>query len=168
MHDVIAIASPLGRLELRPEQETDAAFRFALFCDSQSAGWDALPLTPQMRQQLMRHQFEAQILGYRSAFPDARFDIVMRDGEPIGRIIVDRPGTHLHIVDQAIVPRWRGQGIGSSIMRALMHEAADAAIPLRLKVVPTNAAALRLYRRLGFRPIAEPAPFLELEWVAPA
>jgi ribosomal protein S18 acetylase RimI-like enzyme len=49
-----------------------------------------------------------------------------------------------------------------------MHEAADAAIPLRLKVVPTNAAALRLYRRLGFKPIAEPAPFLELEWAAPA
>jgi ribosomal protein S18 acetylase RimI-like enzyme len=49
-----------------------------------------------------------------------------------------------------------------------MHESAHAAIPLRLKVVPANAAALRLYRRLGFKPIAEPDPFLELEWAAPA
>jgi ribosomal protein S18 acetylase RimI-like enzyme len=51
-------------------------------------------------------------------------------------------------------------------MRALMHEAADFAIALRLKVVQTNSAALRFYRRLGFKPLADPAPYLELEWSA--
>ena len=108
-------------------------------------------LDPQVREQLMQHQFAAQTKGYLTQFPKARFDIIELDGEPIGRIVVDRPDDMMLIVDQAIVPHLRNKGSVTTIMRALMDEALKRAIPLRLMVGSSNDPSLRLYLRLGFR-----------------
>jgi ribosomal protein S18 acetylase RimI-like enzyme len=164
MDDVITIPSPRGPLTLRPEREDDQAFRYRLFCRSRPPEWDMVQLDPKMREQLMQHQFAAQTKGYLTQFPKARFDIIELDGEPIGRIVVDRPGGVLNIVDQAIVPHLRNNGIGTAIMRALMDEAVERAIPVRLMVGSSNDPSLRLYLRLGFVPIATTPMYIELEW----
>ena len=70
-----------------------------------------------------------------------------------GRIVVDRPGNRLYIVDQAIVPELRGRGIGTAIMRSLMDEAAALGVPVTLQVASSNDPSMRLYLRLGFVPI---------------
>lgn len=166
MDDVISIASPLGRLALRPEREDDQAFRYSLFCVSRPPEWDMVQLDPQFREQLMRHQFEAQTTSYRAQFPKARFDIIELAGQSIGRIVVDRPGSMLHIVDQAIVPQLRNKGLGTAIMRSLMDEAGARGLPIRLMVGSSNDPSLRLYLRLGFTPIEESLAYIELEWRA--
>ena len=164
----LAIPSPLGLLRLRPEEPRDQDFRFRLFCDSRLPEWNRVYLEPAVREAIMRMQFESQTTTYAQRFPRARFDIIELDGEPIGRIVVNRPGPWVHIVDHAIVPALRNRGLGSAIMRALMDEAAAAGIPVRLKVADANDPSLKLYVRLGFTPI-ETAPFyIELEWTAPA
>jgi ribosomal protein S18 acetylase RimI-like enzyme len=117
-------------------------------------------------EQLMQHQFHAQTVSYLNFFPKARFDIIERGTEPIGRIVVDRPGTMVHIVDQAIVPQMRNRGIGTAIMRSLMAEASAARLPVRLKVASTNDPSMRLYARLGFVPIQEIPAYIEMEWNA--
>jgi ribosomal protein S18 acetylase RimI-like enzyme len=116
----------------------------------------------------MRHQFQAQTIGYRTQFPQARFDIMELGGERIGRVVVDRPGTMLHIVDQAIVPHLRNRGIGTALMRVLLDEAARVQLPVRLYVASSNDPSLRLYLRLGFTPIEEIPAYIALEWRAPA
>jgi len=166
--DVIAIASALGMLQLRPERDEDAPFRFKLFCESRPAEFALLQLDPAVFEQLMRFQFHAQTVTYRANFPDARFDIIERDRAPIGRIVVNRPGTMLHIVDQAIVPELRNRGLGTAIMKALMDEATRNGLPVRLKVASTNDPSMRLYRRLGFVPIRTEPLSIEMEWRAPA
>ena len=167
-HPALAIPSPLGLLRLRPEEPGDQAFRFRLFCDSRLPEWNRVYLEPAVREAIMRQQFEAQTETYAQRFPRARFDIIELAGEPIGRIVVNRPGTWVHIVDHAIVPSLRNRGLGTAIMRALMDEAAAAGLPVRLKVADANDPSLKLYVRLGFTPI-ETAPFyIELEWTAPA
>ena len=168
MHDTIEIPSPAGVLQLRPERPDDQAFRYQLFCDSRLPEWDIVPLDPAVRARLMQHQFGAPTGTYAARFPKARFDIIERGGERIGRIIVNRPGTHVHIVDHAIVPRLRNRGIGTAIMHALMDEARAAALPVRLKVASSNDPSLRLYLRLGFVPIEEIPAYIELEWPPPA
>ena len=164
MDDVIRIPSPLGMLALRPEREEDRAFRYSLFCRSRPPEWDMVQLDPQVREELMRHQFEAQTNGYLTQFPQARFDIIELDGEPIGRIVVDRPADMINLIDQAIVPAWRNQGLGTTIMRTLMDEVRARGIPLRLMVGSSNDPSLRLYLRLGFVPIASTPMYIELEW----
>ena len=59
----------------------------------------------------MMLQFRAQTMTYRAQFPQARFDIIELAGIPMGRIVVDRPGTMVHIVDQALSPPYRNLGI---------------------------------------------------------
>src|SRR4051794_4189819 len=130
----VVVPSPLGPLRLRAETPDDEGFRFRLFCDSRLPEWYAVEIEPGLREQLMRHQYAAQTMTYRARFPRARFDIVELDGEPIGRIVVNRPGSMLHVIDLAIVPARRRLGAGAAIMRALMNEAACSGLPVRLKV----------------------------------
>ncbi|HEX8663401.1 MAG TPA: GNAT family N-acetyltransferase [Beijerinckiaceae bacterium] len=163
----LAIPSPLGLLRLRSEEPRDQDFRFRLFCDSRLPEWYRVCLEPAVREALMRMQFESQTTTYAQRFPRARFDIIELEGEPIGRIVVNRPGPFIHIVDHAIVPSLRNRGLGTAIMLALMDEAAAASIPMRLKVADANDPSLKLYRRLGFTPIEEAPFYIELEWTAP-
>jgi len=165
MDHVLHIASPVGLLHLRPERDDDRGFRYQLFCDSRQPEFALLP--PPVYQQVMAHQFHAQTVGYRGQFPQARFDIIELAGERIGRIVVDRSGTMMHIVDQAIVPTLRGRGIGTAIMRALMDEAQAAGLPVRLEVASENDPSFRLYQRLGFVPIETYLFYMRLEWRSP-
>jgi ribosomal protein S18 acetylase RimI-like enzyme len=165
MPETIEIAWSRGMLRLRPERDDDLAFRLRLFGDSRP---DLALLPLAAREQIMSLQFRAQAMSYRAQFPDARFDIIELDGAAIGRIVVERSGAAMRIVDQALAPPFRNLGIGSAVMRALMREAGQTQLPLRLHVASNNDAAMRLYVRLGFVPIETSAAYIELEWRAPA
>jgi ribosomal protein S18 acetylase RimI-like enzyme len=166
LEDSLEISLPLGSLRLRPERDEDQPFRLRLFFDSRPAEFALLQrqLEPAAFDQLMLFQFQAQTMSYRASFPQARFDIIELDRTPIGRVVVDRPGTQIHIVDQAVVPGMRNRGIGTAIMRALMEEARRTSRAVRLGVAAANEGALRLYRRLGFAPIETKDLYLWLEW----
>jgi RimJ/RimL family protein N-acetyltransferase len=167
MSPVTEIDSPAGVLTLRPERDEDKEFRYRLFCDSRQPEF-ALLLAPPAYQQVMAHQFHAQTVSYRTQFPHARFDIIEMAGEPIGRLVVDRPGPMLHLIDQAIVPAQRNRGIGTAIMQALMDEARTANVPVRLEVSSQNDPSMRLYLRLGFVPVGHLHTYIEMEWPASA
>jgi ribosomal protein S18 acetylase RimI-like enzyme len=159
----VPIASPLGPLCLRRETPQDEAFRFALFCDSRPE-LAMLPLDAVMKEALMRQQFLAQSAGYRAQYPQALAMIAEQDGVPIGRVLLDEAPARLHLVDIAMLPALRGKGAGDAILRALQHAARAAARPLRLHVSRANPLAARLYLRLGFKPVAEDAANIEMEW----
>ncbi len=162
-HDPIDIDSPVGRVTLRAETDSDRNFRFALFCNSRQPEF-ALLLPPPVFEQVMRHQFQAQTVSYLADFPRAHFDIIELGGRPIGRIVIDRPGDVIYIVDQAIVPELRNKGLGTAIMRALMAEARAAGVPLRLMAAQGDPA-MRLYARLGFTATDSATPmYSTLEW----
>ncbi len=166
MPGLSTLSSPLGELVFRPEREDDAGFRYFLFRRSRGPEWDMVPIEPAVLEQIMRHQFHAQTVGYLDQFPQAAFDIIELDGEPIGRLVVDRPGERLHLVDIALLPEHRGQGLGEAILRALLDEAAAAGAPVRLEVSSGNDPSLRLYERLGFRQVDQTPFYLRMEWRA--
>src|SRR5262249_48771764 len=167
MDEIVEIPSPAGPVRLRPERDDDRDFRYRLFCDSRQPEF-ALMLPPPVFQQVMAHQFQAQTVSYREQFPRARFDIIELAGRPIGRIVVDRPGTAPDIAAQSIIPELRNQGIGTAIMRALMEEARGSDLPVQLEVASENDPSLRLYLRLGFEPIETAPLYIRLLWRAPA
>jgi len=74
---------------------------------------------------------------------------VLKDGQPIGRTILDRAGAHWCLVDIALMPAWRGRGLGTALLAAVLAEAARGASAVYLSVDPRNPAR-RLYQRLGF------------------
>jgi ribosomal protein S18 acetylase RimI-like enzyme len=148
----------------RPETEADAAFRLALFRASRGSAWDQIPLPAELLTQVMEQQFSAQIQGYRAAYPQARLEIVTVDDLPVGRLATDHGADALHLIDIAVIPERRSQGIGGTILRALMDEAAGAGTPLTLQVARDNLAAQRFYHRLEFALAAADDTHLTLRW----
>lgn len=58
----------------------------------------------------------------------------------------------IHINNVAILPEWRGRGLGSALMQRVLEEALVlGARRATLEVRASNEGARRLYERLGFR-----------------
>src|SRR5580704_8501888 len=115
----------------------------------------------------MRQLFCGQNASYGANYPNARFEIVEHAGAPIGRIVTARTPDAVLIVDIALISSWRRRGIGASLVNGVLDEAREAGLAVRLSVFANNAAALRFYLRLGFRPIASSAIDTRLEWRDP-
>lgn len=137
------------RLELRPEEASDEAFCRRLFASTRAAEIACLGGAPGMAEAFLRMQFDAQQRGHRAQFPRAERALVLEDGEAIGRIVVDRSGASIHLVDVALLPEQRGRGHGTRLLGRLIDEAHASGRALHLSVLRGNPAA-RLYARLGF------------------
>jgi ribosomal protein S18 acetylase RimI-like enzyme len=107
-------------------------------------------------------QFSAQDSHYRAAYPRARYDLVVRGDDVLGRLYVDRAQEAWLVIDIALLPAHQGRGIGTRLLTQLLSEAAAAAKPVRLHVERFNPAQ-RLYGRLGFRVVADEGVYLLLE-----
>lgn len=165
--DSIALDTSRGPFRARPETEADEPFLFALFRSHALVDLAAMPVDDAMRDALVRMQFRAQTNSYRAQFPNAQFDILERADTPIGRLIVDAGDSAGCIVDFALTPECRGQGIGVAILQAVLDRFAPLRRPMRCTVLAHNEPSLRMCRRVGFHQISEQPPFLELEWRGP-
>ena len=110
-------------------------------------------------------QFQAQHRYYQEQWPETNFDIVLFEGIPVGRLYLDRRVDEFRIVDIALLPEYRGRGIGSSLLKDVLNEAQAAAKVVRIHVEKNNPA-LGLYRRLGFTQIGDAGVYLLMEWKA--
>jgi ribosomal-protein-alanine N-acetyltransferase len=77
----------------------------------------------------------------------------LRGGELVGHLICSRYDTVWHVMNIAVDPRVRRQGIASALLGALLERIDDGSgsVQLTLEVRPTNRAAIALYERFGFR-----------------
>jgi ribosomal-protein-alanine N-acetyltransferase len=63
-------------------------------------------------------------------------------------------GDEVHILNLAVHPEARGTGAGRALVQRILDDAvAHGAVSVSLEVRPANAAALGLYRALGFTQI---------------
>lgn len=88
--------------------------------------------------------------------------MIVVDGADVGRLYVDRREREIRIVDIALLPEARGQGIGTALLGALIDESQAAGKPLTIHVERQNPA-LRWYEGLGFRPAGEAGVYLRME-----
>ena len=156
----------------RPAAAADDAFLLTLFGQARPE----LGLLPEsVREQLVRLQFEAQRRQYRADAP-AAIDWILElrgngtgssEPEPVGRCYLLRDDTELRLLDLAVCPRLRGQGIGSSVLGELRTMAEQAGVRLRLSVWQANDGAIRLYRRLGFLEDGADGGHLRMLWTTP-
>ncbi|MDM5179576.1 GNAT family N-acetyltransferase [Massilia sp. DJPM01] len=161
---VLTLPAPLA---LRAIGEPDHAFLSALYAGTR----DDLALMaaePAFVAQLIAMQQHVQSQGFRHAFPQAEHAIVECGGQPLGRLVTDTDRERVHLVDLALLPAARARGHGSAVLRALQAWAAGQGLPLRLSVSHANAAAARLYARLGFCIVASDALQQRMQWQAEA
>ena len=152
-------------LDLQPVRTEDEPFLFELYASTRSdemalVGWDK----PQ-QEAFLRMQFKAQRSSYAMQFPNADYRIIVHDGRAAGRLIVDRSGDDILLIDVALLPEFRNAGVGSALMRQVMAEAARGGKALKLHVEKMNRAR-HLYDRLGFSTIGDNGIYLEMVWKA--
>jgi len=87
---------------------------------------------------------------------DARWYLVARapaDDEVVGVLGLAMAADEAHVLDLAVAPAWRRQGIGATLVDRARTMARDdlGATAMTMEVRQGNAAARGLYRRLGFR-----------------
>jgi ribosomal protein S18 acetylase RimI-like enzyme len=107
-------------------------------------------------------QFDAQASWYAEHYGGASFDVVVVEGEPAGRLYVHRGEREVRIVDIALLPEYRGRGVGTSLLGKLLAEADVAGKSVTIHVERLNPA-LGLYERLGFALAEDKGVYLFLE-----
>jgi ribosomal protein S18 acetylase RimI-like enzyme len=148
---------------LRPAAAADEPFLRAVYASTRQQELAMVPWDEARKAAFLRMQFDAQHAYYQENYADAAFDVVLIDGEPAGRLCVERGNEELRIVDIALLPEYCNRGIGTTLLTRLQAEAAAAGKPLRIHVERFNPA-LRLYERLGFRQLADRGVYLFMEW----
>jgi ribosomal protein S18 acetylase RimI-like enzyme len=153
----------MARVALRPVVPRDASFLEGVYASTRAAELELVPWDEEQKQAFVRSQFAAQSSHYAQQFPDASVDVVLVDGIAAGRLYVDRRPGEVRIVDIALLPAFRGAGVGGSLLRGLLDEAAARRDTVSIHVEHNNPAQT-LYRRLGFQPVADEGVYLLMRW----
>lgn len=155
-----------GQVVLRPVTETDREFLVGVYGSTRDEELSQVAWGDGQREAFVRMQFDAQDTDYRRSNPQASFDVIEVDGRAAGRLYVDRRPGDIRIVDIALLPEFRGQGVGTHLIGRLMREASVSGCKLSIHVEIHNHAAA-LYDRLGFAVVAEQGIYRRMEWTAP-
>ena len=151
------------RVTLRPATADDRAFLLGVYGTTRADELALVQWTEGEKRAFVEMQFDAQDRHYRGCYPHASFDAVVVDGEPAGRLYVNRAATEIRIVDVTILPAHRNRGLGTVLLQRLMDEARATGRALSVHVEAFNPAR-RLYDRLGFALVVDRGAHLLLEW----
>lgn len=82
--------------------------------------------------------------------------VIDRGRQPVGYSILSIAAGEAHILNLCIDPDYRGLGYGERLLNEVIDRARYAEVAaIFLEVRPSNANALALYRKKGFRKIAK-------------
>jgi ribosomal protein S18 acetylase RimI-like enzyme len=149
-------------LTLRPVSPSDRDFLLQVYASTREEELQLVDWSDDQKTAFVRMQFDAQDAYYREHYSPATFDVVEVDGEPVGRLYVARWEDEIRIMDIALLPEFRGAGVGTRLLRELLTEGAREGKRVSIHVEKQNPA-LRLYERLGFTPLADRGVYLLLE-----
>jgi ribosomal protein S18 acetylase RimI-like enzyme len=136
---------------LRPAGADDAAFFARVYASTRAEELARAPFSDAEREAFLEQQFAAQSAHYARVHGDAAYSVVLVDGAPAGRLIVasDASDDEVQVVDVALLPAFRGRGVGRRLLEPVLAAAQATGRPVGIHVERTNAAR-RLYERLGF------------------
>jgi GNAT superfamily N-acetyltransferase len=151
---------------LRPATDRDDAFLQRLYATTRAeemagTGWSAA-----QQREFLQAQFAARQKSYRAQFHGADWSVLTVHSRTVGAMIVHRTAAEIRLVDIALLPGHRGQGMGSALLENLKTEAARTDRPLRLSVLKSNPAR-RLYERMGFGPVGFDGEYIRFEMNMP-
>jgi len=143
------------KVEVRPAVVEDEAFLESLFRLKASEDLGFAPLDP-----LIDLQVRARNRQFGGRFADPSAWLIEVDGARVGSYQLE-PGQNRHLSYFAILPEYRGKGIGTEVLRRLQAEGGD----ILLYVTPWNTAR-KLYERMGFVVERQEDASILMRWAA--
>jgi GNAT superfamily N-acetyltransferase len=160
-----ALAARGVSLRLRRDGDAeDAAFLRAVYFayrwdEVAASGWPEAD-----RIAFLDQQYAYQCAHYDSHYSGAAWGIVDVAGERAGRLYLHYWNDDLRVVDLALMPPYRNQGLGGGLLTAV-HDLARSLGATQTSIhVEQYNPALRLYERLGFQRRELRGVYYLLEW----
>ena len=99
---------------------------------------------------------------FRETFDPCRYEILEREGRPIGALSVAEEEDHVFLRLIEILPEWQNGGLGTRLIAEVIARARKKNQPTRLQVLKVNPARA-LYERCGFAVTGETATHFLME-----
>jgi len=144
---------------LEPAQASDRAFSFQVYASTRQEELALTEWLPEQKEAFLNMQFELRDRQYREIYPNSQTEIILCEGVPAGAMITEQGTNDILLVDIALLPEFRGRGIGAEILRKLQSNGKK----IILHVLKQNPA-VHLYTRLGFVSVNEDSMYLTMEW----
>lgn len=150
-------------ISLRPISSADEEFLFTVYASTREDELAQLDWNAAQKQLFLRMQFDAQARFYKANYPGASFQVILYEGQPVGRLYIqDRPDG-IRIMDIALLPRFRNLGIGTTLLGEILMNGKNRNQPVTIHVERMNPA-LHWYQELGFRLLEDKGIYLLMEW----
>lgn len=149
---------------LRPLRPADEPFLVAVYVSTRLEELAVVGWSEQQKHSFLETQFHAQRRYYESEYPGAEFQVILAGGEPVGRLYLHRRDAEIRIMELALLPGYRRRGIGTQLLREILAEGERSGSRVTIHVEAFNPA-LQLYKRLGFRRVADNGVYHLLHWL---
>ncbi|WP_041737146.1 GNAT family N-acetyltransferase [Colwellia psychrerythraea] len=111
-----------------------------------------LPFLPhEQLDKIVEMQYLAQLSYYNNQWPDAITYLVQAEHLEIGKIILSKYQSGLHIIDVVIGEKYRNKGFGRKLLTLVEQRALDIGCTKLTLSVATNNRAKKLYDYLGYK-----------------
>lgn len=147
-------------LSLREATPEDEPFLLEVYASTRLEELQGMGWNDEQKNAFIKMQFLAR----ERCYPRVDNRIILFEGRPVGRMLVERGDAAILLRDIALLTEFRNMRLGSRLIQDLMQEATAAGKPIGLHVLASSPAA-RLYERLGFVRTGGDATYLEMKWV---
>lgn len=152
--------------QLRRASPADRELLYQVYASTRAEELSVVDWPTEVVDTFLRQQFDAQDRHYRQNFPRASFDLVIVDGQRAGRLYVDPREGETCVVDIALLPQFRGRGVGTTLLGEVCTAARSRGASVTIHVERNNPA-LAWYQRLGFVVEDDRGVYLFLRWRPP-
>lgn len=150
-------------ITLRPITADDMPFLYQVYASTRLEELAPVGWTSQEVGAFLTQQFTAQHQFYQQHYENATYSVILVDGQPAGRLYLARWPSEIRIMDIALLPPYRGRGVGSALLQDVLAEGKRVGKRVGIHVEKYNPA-LRLYERLGFEPTVDRGVYWFMEW----
>jgi GNAT superfamily N-acetyltransferase len=150
-------------ISVRPVTNDDADLLLEIYQSSRGDDLRGLGWAEDRISEFLGMQYEAQQHFYEREYKRVVDEIILWEGKPAGRLVVERREHEIRCIDVALLPDHRNKGIGTFLIRKLQNEARREKKPLRLQVIRFNRA-VNLFERSGFVRTSETGTHFQMEW----
>src|SRR6266478_738302 len=153
-----------GSVTFRSVTAADEEFLLALYGGTRADELAQVQWGEGQQELFVRWQYDLQRREYDARFADAKYEVILVDGSPAGRIWVGTDNEQIRLLDIALLPEFQNRGVGTLLIGRLIHESTRVGKPLRHMVFVLNNDAHRFYERLGFVVIEDLGAYKHMEW----
>ena len=150
-------------IDMRPATQADQLFLLRLYASTRGNAFRLHGCDTATEAMLQTIQFQARQTDLHLRYPDAETTVIIGRERPIGRLHVDYSGGEIRLVDMALLPEYRGRGIGRGLLRGLQAHGRRLGVPVRLHVALGNPAQ-RLCHRCDFIMQGTDGQYAAMEW----